>query len=110
MFLTHLLYNKRATLSLNRKKQPRKKFARYKYSQQFSAMMPYLFFYQSEMSSNGHAILLSHVSHGPVNCLGLSLKQKKNRAPNEIMKIKLNFMGKNIVRMLIIRINHPVLL
>lgn len=35
--------------------------------------------------------------------LVLSLKHKEN-TPNEIMKIKLNFMGKNTVRMLIIRI------
>lgn len=37
--------------------------------------------------------------------LVLSLKHKKN-TPNEIMKIKLNVMGKNTVRMLTIRINH----
>ena len=37
--------------------------------------------------------------------LVLSLKHKEN-TPNEIMKIKLNFMGKNTVRMLTIRINH----
>ena len=35
--------------------------------------------------------------------LVLSLKHKEN-TPNEIMKIKLNFVGKNTVRMLIIRI------
>lgn len=35
--------------------------------------------------------------------LVLTLKHKEN-TPNEIMKIKLNFMGKNTVRMLIIRI------
>ena len=37
--------------------------------------------------------------------LVLSLKHKKN-TPNEIMKIKLNFMGKNTVRMLTISINR----
>ena len=37
--------------------------------------------------------------------LVLSLKHKEN-TPNEIMKIKLNFMGKNTVRKLTIRINH----
>ena len=37
--------------------------------------------------------------------LVLSLKHKEN-TPNEIMKIKLNFMGKNTARMLTIRINH----
>ena len=37
--------------------------------------------------------------------LVLTLKHKEN-TPNEIMKIKLNFMGKNTVRMLTIRINH----